>query len=476
MSSRAGRLRALTALCGIAALLAGAVVAVSAAGAATHSRALIRCARLMAGGGKASAHRLPGSANPQVTGELSIFRAARTSSDTLPAASNLGQALGSAEARTYDPSASVRLHIDGTQGGFVYAVPATLSPPRVPAHCAHLSGLAGVRAVLALRTLETGSGPGICLIGIHAFSAQNPAPPLPGKPPLRGTGTSQTLATAGCESLAVMQSYLGMFGGALLGAGFPAVLVPDGVSSVTYALADGRQATAAVTGNLLTMPVKATADSHLGKASKRKLLRVLDAQEPVTVTQNGADGTTVATYERPPSLIPELVRQFLAIRRLLVISTTSSEDSYVSCSARTHRCVAVVVSSTCNVRRHRCTMRRSIKRYRYVTRRPPRGTTGHLVVPTGPVRARVDRYVRHPGRLSLVLSGTPHRRVDVLLEISCFSSRNGGTESSGSGRPLEVAVPSRTHVVTVRRHRGCAVNALIVSSGRGPIHARLVRG
>jgi hypothetical protein len=480
MSSRAARLRALSALCGVAALLTAAVIAVSAAGAVTSSRTnrqlIIHCSRLIADGGRTGARALPGSADPQVAGALSIFRATRTSIDTLPAAGNLGHALGGAEARTYDPSASVRLHVSGMHSGALYAVPATLAAPRLPARCAHVSGFGALRAVLALRTLRTGSGPGICLIRTQVLPALEPVSPLPGEPPLRGTGGPQTAATAGCESLAVMQSYLGGLGGALAGAGVPVVVAPDGVTSVTYTLGDGRQFTAAVTGNLVALPGKATGSVHLGKAGRARLLRVLGAQLPVSVTEGGAGGVTVTTYARPPSLISELVKEFLALKRLLTISTTGSEDSYVSCTARTHRCVAVVVSSSCNVRSHRCTMTRRIKRYRYVTRRPPRGTTGHVVVPTGPIRARVNRYVRRPGRLSLVLSGPPHRRVDVLVEISCFSPRNGGSESGQSRAPLQVAVPSRTRLGTVRRHHGCGVNALVVSSRPGPIHARLAHG
>lgn len=99
-----------------------------------------------------------------------------------------------------------------------------------------------------------------------------------------------------------------------------------------------------------------------------------------------------------------------------------------------------------------------------------------MVVPTGPIRARLNRYVTRPGKLSLALSGAPRHRVVVLVSINCFSGRDGGTSWSLSRQPLQVAVPSRTHLLTVRRHRACGVGALVVSSGHGPIHARLVRG
>jgi hypothetical protein len=273
-----------------------------------------------------------------------------------------------------------------------------------------------------------------------------------------------------------MASYLGAVGGALSGAGVPVVLVPDGVSSLSHAFADERQITAPVTGNLVAVPAGAMRTSNLGKPTRARLLRELDAATPVTVTEDEAGGTAVATFARPASLISEIVREALAFEGGFTSSTVGSVDSYVSCSARTHRCVAAVVSSSCDTRRHRCEMSRQIERYRYVTRRPPRRTTGHVVVPTGPIRARLNRYVTRPGKLSLALSGAPRHRVGVLVSINCFSGRDGGTSWSLSRQPLQVAVPSRTHLLTVRRHRACGVAVLVVSSGHGPIHARLVRG
>jgi len=195
---------------------------------------------------------------------------------------------------------------------------------------------------------------------------------------------------------------------------------------------------------------------------------------PVTVAENGADGTVLATYTRPPSLIRESVREAVLLERLLGGFSTGSTDDYVSCSARTHRCVAVLVSASCNPRRRRCETSRKIVRYRYVTRRPPSGTTGP--VPTGPIRARLNRWVTDPGKLSLALTGAPHHGVNVLVSVNCFSGRNGGTAFGESRPPLQVAVPSRTHVLTVGRHRACGIGVLVVSSQPGPIHARLVRG
>ena len=76
-------------------------------------------------------------------------------------------------------------------------------------------------------------------------------------------------------------------------------------------------------------------------------------------------------------------------------------------------------------------MSRRINRYRYVGARPPAGTTGSDTQPTGPIVARVNRVITRPRKLTLVLSGTLHRHVVVLLSVSCFS-RNS---AAGSGDP-----------------------------------------
>jgi hypothetical protein len=479
MSSRAGRARALIAVCGVEALLVATIFAGSAGAAATppsFGSVFSRCVRLMTGEPRTGARRIPGAAESQIAAQLSIFRATRTSADTLPAASNLGQALAGAQATTYDPSASIRLNLGPTKSGPVYAVPVTLASPRLPARCAQVRALAGVRALFALRTRETGSGPGICLITTHVVPDEGPVSVLPGKRPAIGMRKRHTEAAAGCESLTVMASYLGVLGGGLAGAGVPAVVVPDGVSSVTYAFAGGHQITAPVTGNLANVPPTASRTTNLGRPTRAKLLRKLDAEIPATVTEHDAGGTAVATFTRPASLISEIVREVLVLGRVVKSFTVGAVNSYVSCSARTHRCVAAVVSASCNTQRHSCEMSRRIVRYRYVGRRPPRGTTGHVVVPTGPIRARLDRYVAHPGKLTLVLSGKPRHRVDVVVSVNCVSGRHGETGFSESRQPLQVAVPSRTHLVTVGRHRACGVGVMVVSSGRGPLHARLARG
>jgi hypothetical protein len=405
---RAGRVRVLITMCGLTAFVVAAA-AVSAAGASTGSSPnrglLARCARLLGGGATTGAQVVPGSADPQVAAEFSIFRAPRTASDALPVAGIVGEALRGAEATTYDPSASIRLSLPDRTTGPVYAVPATLAAPTIPAGCAQLPALAGLRAALALRSQETGTGAGICLLTTQVVPIERPVSTLPGKRRTGSKGATRTFVTAGCESLTVIASYLGMFGGGLPYAGSTVVLLPDGVSSVTYALASGRQITAPVTGNLLAAPAALTNSPSIKATTRAKLHQTLAAITPATVTEQSADGAPLGRFTRPPSLIDQLVQEVFLLKRLLTAgtSTSSSEDSYVSCSARTHRCLAVVVTTTCNWRHHRCKTSRRIDRYRYVGRRPPRGTTGRVVVPAGPIRARLNRYVVHPGKLSLVL-------------------------------------------------------------------------
>ena len=477
MSSRAGRLRALVVGSGIAVLLIAAGTATSAAGTgasrSTNPGSLTGCAKLLLGEAGAPARAVPGSASPQVAAELSIFRSTRTRRDALPAAHDLGRALGGAEATTYDPSASVRLHLGKTASGPVYAVPATLAAPKLPARCRTPRALAGLRAVFAVRTLETGSGPGVCLINtqvVHSSAVSI----LPGK--RRPGKRTHTVADARCESLATMASYLGMFGGVPAEAGPPVVLIADGVSSVAYTLADGRQVTAPASGNLLTLPASLSRPIDVTRWTRATLRRALDARAPVTITEDDANGVAVASFTRPASLISELVSEVLALRRSSVDTTSGTEQSYVSCSARTHRCVAVVVSTTCDPRHHRCDATRRIDRYRYVGRRPPPGTTHGVVVPTAPIRARLNRYLLHPSRkLSLVLSGAPRRQVDALVSVACFSGPDGASSAGMGESPLQVAVPSRTTLTLPGHQRACGVDVLVVSARRGPIHVRLSR-
>jgi hypothetical protein len=411
-----------------------------------------------------------------VAAELSIFRVTRTAADTLPAAGDLGHALARAHATTYDPSASVRVNLGLVKGGPLYAVPATLTAPSLPARCAHLRALAGLRAVFALYAQAAGTGPGVCLITTQLVPAESPVSILPGKRPGK-RGKSHTVATANCESLTAMASYLGATGFGLTGTAPSVALVPDGVSSVTYAFSGAPSVTRPVYGNLVTIPGSNASSVHLGTVSRAKLLRRIAALTPATVTETDASGAAVATYTRPTSLVPALANEVLLVSRLLkVVVSSGSQQVFASCSAQTHRCVAAVVSTRCDSRHHRCTMHRTVHRYRYVGRRPPRGTTGTVEVPTGRIRARVSQYVTRPGKVNLVLRGTPHHHADVVVATSCYAGHHGATRSAVDRQPLRVAVPSHSRIATVRRHRTCAVNVLVTSTQPGPIHARLARG
>jgi hypothetical protein len=475
MSSPDTRVRALIAAGALALVLTAAVTVASAARTPPTRGLLVQCAKIIAGNTGRGATASPGSADPQVAAELSVFRVPRTAGDTLPAAGNLGRALAGAEATSYDPAASVRLNLGLVKGAPTYAVPATLATPSLPARCSRLPALTALRKAFALKAEATGTGPGVCLISTQVVPAERPVSILPGKRrPNRGR--SHTAATAGCESLAVMASYFGAIGAGAVDGGPSVVLVPDGVSAITYAFSGGRQLSARVNGNLVTVPALKTSTVQLGTTNRAKLLQLIAAQIPATVTETDATGAVLATYTRPPSLVPEIADELLMLRRLInVVVNSGSDEVFASCSARTHRCVAAVVSTRCESSHHRCTMTRKIDRYRYVGRRPPRGTTGTTAVPTAPIRARVSGYIARPGKVRLALSGTPHRRAVVIVATACHSLH--GAAGSGIDRqPVQVAVPSRTPIATVRRHRSCAVNVLVTSSQRGPIHARLVRG
>src|SRR5690349_6044834 len=86
---------------------------------------LHRCVKAFLGLGR-SATPVSGSAGSHVVASFSVFRQPRSPADALPAVAHLREALASAGARTYDPSAAVRLT---NNGGAAYAVPATVSSP-----------------------------------------------------------------------------------------------------------------------------------------------------------------------------------------------------------------------------------------------------------------------------------------------------------------------------------------------------------
>jgi hypothetical protein len=300
---------------------------------------------------------------------------------------------------------------------------------------------------------------------------------LPGAPPPKPT-TTLAVAQAVCKSDVVLSGYVGALGDALQGSATRLALIPDRITTITYTLADGQRFTVPVAGNLATVPAALSIQPRPQQPTTAELRQQLSARLPATVTESGTGST--ASLPRPISLVADAVGSFSFLRRLLTsnsgISTSGSTSSLgASCSARTHRCVAVTVTTTCNSHQY-CETSRTIHHYRYVGAKPPAGTTGPNTQPTAPIVARTNRLVALPRRLALVLSGTPHRRVVVLLSVNCFS-RNS---AASSGRPpLQVAVPSRTPIALPGRARtfhACDVGALVTSSQRGLVHARVERG
>ncbi len=153
--------------------------------------------------------------------------------------------------------------------------------------------------------------------------------------------------------------------------------------------------------------------------------------------------------------------------------TTSGAGAW--CSARTHRCVAVIVTTTCGSD-ERCPITWTIYRYRYLTSKPPEGTTGPNTQPTAPIVGSTNWFAKRPGKLTLVLSGAPHHQVSVLWTVSCFAPHSG---ASGGGPPLQVAVPSRTPIELpgpARTFKSCDVNALVISNQPGAVGVRVAIG
>jgi hypothetical protein len=439
---------------------------------------LTQCLKVVLGVGRGSATRVSGSASPQVVSHFAVFRRMRSAADRLPAAAHLGVALAGRGARTYDPSLAVPLTRDDRRGA-VYAVPAMLSLSALPADCHGLSQFAGVGAYLALLAQETGSGPGACLISTQLEKGAPSGLLLPGAPPPKPT-TTLAVAQAVCKSDVVLSGYVGALGDALQGSATRLALILDRITTITYTLADGHRLTVPVAGNLATLPAALSIQPRPRpqQPTSAELRRQLSARLPATVTESGTGPT--ASLPRPISLVADAVGSFSFLRRLLTsnssIGTSSGTTSVgASCSARTHRCVAVTVTTTCNSHQH-CETSRTIHHYRYVGAKPPAGTTGPNTQPTAPIVARTNRLVALPRRLALVLSGTPHRRVVVLLSVNCFS-RNSAASSGHP--PLQVAVPSRTPIALPGRARtfhACDIGALVTSSQRGMVHARVERG
>jgi hypothetical protein len=438
---------------------------------------LTHCVKLVLGIGGRSAEPMPGSADPTVLSSLAVFRRARSARDALPPAAHLREALAAAGATTYDPSAAVRLASTGAHA-VVYGVPAMMPPPAVPAGCGGLPQFAAVGPYLAYKADETGSGPGACLISTQLVRSPPTGLSLPGEAAPKPT---RTLAVAGavCRSEGVLLGYEGALADQRLGFSRLLALVPDGITSITYTLADGRRLTAPVEGNLVTPPAALSVPPTPHPVTAAELGDELAGHLPTTVTESGGASAT-ATLNRPDSLIADAVGSFSFLRGLLfshlsIGLSSSTSDTGASCSARTHRCVAVIVTTTCNGD-ERCRTTRAIHRYRYVTVKPPSGTTGPDTQPTAPIVGRGNLLITRPRKLTLVLSGHPHRRVVVLLSVNCFS-RNAAASSGGP--PLHLAVPSRTPIALpgpAHVFRACSVGALVISSRRGPVHVSAASG
>jgi hypothetical protein len=439
---------------------------------------LTRCVKVVLGFAGGSATPVVGSADPALVSSVAVFRRARSTVDTLPAAARLREELAAAGATTYDPSAAVLLTRTGAHAA-VWGVPATISLPVLPAGCGSLPQLAGVGAYLASQADESGSGPGACMISTQLVQSEPSGSFLPGEAAPKPTRTL-TVAGAVCKSEAVLSGYVGALGDERLGSAHELALIPDGVTAITYALADGRQLTAPVVGNLVAPPAALSIPPTAHPLTAAVLGQQLAAHLPTTVTETGPGGYPIASLTRPDSLIADIVGSFSFLRGLLAPSSISSSSSSTSgtgasCSAGTHRCVAVTVTTTCNSH-ERCQTTRTIHRYRYVTAKPPAGTTGPDTQPTAPIVGRVNRFITRPAKLTLVLSGAPHHQVGVLLSVHCFS-RN--LASIVGAPPLQVAVPSRTPIALpgpARTLHACDVGALVTSSQHGPVHVTVAHG
>jgi hypothetical protein len=483
MPSRFSRVFAPIAVAGLVVLVVMVGSTASPPGAIARGRAdsalLTRCLKAVLGIGGGSATPVAGSADPTLVASLAAFRRTRSAADTLPAAAHLREELAGAGATTYDPSAAVLLTRTGAHAA-VYGVPATISLPVLPAGCGGLPQFAGVGAYLASQADESGSGPGACMISTQLVQSEPSGSSLPGEATPKPTRTL-TVAGAVCKSEAVLSGYVGALGDERLGSAHELALIPDGVTAITYTLADGRRLTAPVAGNLVTPPAALSIPPTAHPVTATELGQQLAAHLPTTVTETGAGAYQIASLTRPDSLIADTVGSFSFLRGLLTSSSVFGSSSSgtsgagASCSARTHRCVAVTVTTTCDSHEH-CQTSRTIHRYRYVTAKPPAGTTGPDTQPTAPIVGRVNRFITPPTKLTLVLSGAPHRQVVVLLAVNCFS-RNSA--ASAGGPPLQVAVPSRTPIALpgrARTFRACDVGALVISSQHGPVHVTVARG
>ena len=111
-------------------------------------------------------------------------------------------------------------------------------------------------------------------------------------------------------------------------------LIPDGVSAITYALADGRQFTVPVAGNLATPPAELSLQTPLQHPTAAELGKQLAAHLPTTVTESSTGAGPSVTLARPVSLIPDTVGSFSFLRRLLSRARASPARAAAPAPAR----------------------------------------------------------------------------------------------------------------------------------------------
>jgi len=277
MPSRSARALALIVVSGAVAL--AIVGAASPAGATTNASALLtHCARVLLGVERSPATPVVDSADPLLVSRFAILRRTRTHADDLPAAARLRPSLAFANATTYDPSAAVLLSRSGAQGS-VYAVPATMALPVLPTECTRLPRFAGAGAYLALQAQETGSGPGACLVATQPEQVAPDGQSLPGAPPPRPARTL-TVAGAACASEAILSGYRGTLGDGLLSPHTRLALIPDGISTITYTRANGRQFTVPVARNVARVPATLSTPSPVRHPGATELGRLLTTRCP----------------------------------------------------------------------------------------------------------------------------------------------------------------------------------------------------
>ncbi|MBO0769064.1 MAG: hypothetical protein J2O48_10315 [Solirubrobacterales bacterium] len=252
----------------LATLLLGATVAFAASG-TPPKRTVDACFKSM----RALAPKprsLHGSADPSVLGAFSVFR--KPVRPNLDISHNLDGPVSS-----YDPTHAGLLI--SNKHGQAYLVPVRLGTypetdacKKVPDADAYFAAISDI----------WGSGPGVCTV---SSSPDSPTDDL-------------------CTSLSRIEGYSypagPMFGSTT------SQLVPDGVSRVDYAFADGKVQSRSVSHNLVSRPhppdppkSPATFTAAYGRALKRWFAKAL----PTQIVWLNANGSVIAIHRRPHGLV-----------------------------------------------------------------------------------------------------------------------------------------------------------------------------